>query len=75
MFHKSLPEAQAGDQLGALLRGVKKDQLRRGMVLCAPDSVKSHTTFKAQVRVREREGEREGGREGGKKERKGNRQK
>ena len=36
MFHKELPEGQAGDNLGALLRGVKREDLRRGMVLCAP---------------------------------------
>ena len=49
MFHKSLDFSQAGDQVGVLVRGVKKDDVRRGMVLCAPGSVKSHTSFKAQV--------------------------
>jgi len=49
MFHKSLDVAQAGDQLGALVRGVKRDDVKRGMVLCAPGTVKSHTKFKAQV--------------------------
>lgn len=49
MFHKSLEVGQAGDQLGALVRGVKRDDVRRGMVLCAPSTVKSHTKFNAQV--------------------------
>ena len=50
MFHKMLDQGQAGDQLGALVRGIKKEEIRRGMVLCQPGSVKSHTLFKAQVR-------------------------
>ena len=49
MFHKMLDQGQAGDQLGALVRGIKKEDIRRGMVLCQPGSVKSHTVFKAQV--------------------------
>ena len=48
-FRKSLDEGQAGDQLGALLRGVKKDEIRRGMVLCKPGSLSSHNKIKAQV--------------------------
>ena len=59
MFHKSLDEAQAGDQLGALVRGIKREELRRGMVLCAPGTVKAHTKFKAQVYILTKE---EGGR-------------
>ena len=59
MFHKSLEVGQAGDQLGALIRGVKRDEVRRGMVMCAPGSVKSHTKFNAQVYVLKKE---EGGR-------------
>lgn len=51
MFHKSLDEAQAGDQLGALIRGVKREDLRRGVVMCAPDTVKAYTKFKAQVYI------------------------
>ena len=51
MFHKNLDVAEAGDQLGALVRGVKRDDVKRGMVLCAPGTVKSHTKFKAQVSV------------------------
>lgn len=41
MFHQILEEAQAGDQLGALLRGVKRDEIRRGMIVCKPGSVKA----------------------------------
>ena len=49
MFHKMLDVGQAGDQLGALVRGVKRDDVRRGMVLCAPGTVKSHTKVNSQV--------------------------
>lgn len=49
MFHKLLERGEAGDNLGALVRGVKREDVRRGMVLCAPGSVKSHTKFEAQV--------------------------
>ena len=49
MFHKLLERGEAGDNLGALVRGVKREDVRRGMVLCAPGTVKSHTKFKAQV--------------------------
>ena len=59
MFHKSLDEGQAGDQLGALLRGIKREEVRRGMVLCAPGTVTPHSKFKAQVYVLKKE---EGGR-------------
>lgn len=41
MFHQILDEAQAGDQLGALVRGVKRDDIKRGMVMCKPGSVKA----------------------------------
>ena len=51
MFHKTLEEGQAGDQLGALVRGVKREDVKRGMVLCLPGTVKSHTKFRAQVIV------------------------
>lgn len=40
---------QAGDQLGALVRGVKREDVRRGMVLCPPGSLSSHTQLKGQV--------------------------
>lgn len=51
MFHKSLDVAQAGDQPGALIRGVKRDEIRRGMVMIAPGTVKPHKQFKAQVYI------------------------
>lgn len=51
MFHKSLDVAEAGDQLGVLVRGVKREEVRRGMVLCAPGTVKSHRVVKAQVYI------------------------
>ena len=59
MFHKSLEEGQAGDQLGALLRGVKREDVRRGQVLCQPGTVTPHSKFRAQVYVLKKE---EGGR-------------
>jgi len=59
MFRKSMDEAIAGDNIGLLLRGVEKDDLERGMVVCAPKSVTPHTKFKAQVYVLTKE---EGGR-------------
>jgi elongation factor Tu len=59
MFRKILDEAQAGDNVGLLLRGVDKKDLERGMVVAAPKSITSHTKFKAQVYVLTKE---EGGR-------------
>ena len=49
MFHKLLDRGEAGDNLGALVRGLKREEVKRGMVLCAPGTVKSHTKFEAQV--------------------------
>ena len=49
MFHKILEEAQAGDQLGALVRGIKRDDVRRGQVLVKPGTVKMHDNIQAQV--------------------------
>lgn len=49
MFHKNLDQGQAGDNMGALVRGVKREDIKRGMVLCAVGSVKSYTMIKAQV--------------------------
>lgn len=49
MFHKILEEAQAGDQLGALIRGIKREEMRRGMVLAKPGTVKAHDNVEAQV--------------------------
>ena len=60
MFHKLLPQAEAGDNIGALLRGIAKDGIRRGQVLAKPGSVNPHTTFKGNVYVLS---EKEGGRQ------------
>ena len=49
MFHKLLDRGEAGDNLGALVRGLKREEVKRGMVLCAPGTVKSHTKVEAQV--------------------------
>ncbi len=59
MFRKLLDFAEAGDNIGALLRGVNRDEIQRGQVLAKPGSVKPHTKFKAQVYVLSKE---EGGR-------------
>ena len=59
MFRKLLDQAQAGDNVGLLLRGVDKDELERGMVVAKPGSVMPHTKFKAEVYVLTKE---EGGR-------------
>ena len=59
MFRKELDEAIAGDNIGVLLRGVEKEQVRRGQVLAKPGSVTPHTEFEAQVYVLTKE---EGGR-------------
>ena len=59
MFRKSLDFAQAGDNIGALLRGVDRDQIERGQCLCKPGSVHPHTTFDGHVYVLKKE---EGGR-------------
>ena len=59
MFRKLLDEAQAGDNVGLLLRGVNKDDLERGMVIAAAGSVTPHTKFKAEVYILTRD---EGGR-------------
>ena len=49
MFHKSLDQGQAGDNLGALVRGIKREEVKRGMVLCAPGSVKAYKKCRTQV--------------------------
>jgi elongation factor Tu len=59
MFNKSMDSAQAGDNIGALLRGVKRDDIERGQVLAKPASITPHTRFKAEVYVLSKE---EGGR-------------
>ena len=62
MFNKTLEQGQAGDNVGALLRGVEKDDISRGQVICKPGSIKPHIKFKAQIYVLSKE---EGGRVGG----------
>ncbi len=59
MFRKLLDEAQAGDNIGALLRGVDKKEIERGQVLAKPGSINPHTKFKGQVYILKKE---EGGR-------------
>jgi len=59
MFRKLLPEGQAGDNAGLLLRGVNKDDIMRGMVICKPNSVTPHTNFTCEVYVLSKD---EGGR-------------
>ena len=60
MFRKLLDEGQAGDNVGLLFRGVEKEELLRGMVVCKPSSITPHTKFKAEVYVLTN---KEGGRE------------
>jgi elongation factor Tu len=59
MFRKILDRGEAGDNVGLLLRGVDKKEIKRGMVLAKPGSIKPHTTFKAEVYILKKE---EGGR-------------
>jgi elongation factor Tu len=59
MFHKQLDRAEAGDNAGILLRGTKRDEVERGMVLAKPGSIKPHKKFKCQVYVLKKD---EGGR-------------
>jgi len=59
MFRKLVDQGQAGDNIGALLRGTKKEDVERGQVLCKPGSITPHTKFKAEVYVLKKE---EGGR-------------
>ncbi len=59
MFRKLLDEGQAGDNIGALLRGVKRDEIERGQVLSKPGSITPHTNFKAECYILSKE---EGGR-------------
>ena len=59
MFNKLLDEGQAGDNIGALLRGTKREDIERGQVLCKPGSITPHTKFKAEVYCLKKE---EGGR-------------
>src|SRR2546430_3001421 len=59
MFRKILDEGRAGDNVGCLLRGTKREEIERGQVLCKPGSITPHTQFKAEVYVLKKE---EGGR-------------
>jgi elongation factor Tu len=59
MFRKLLDQGQAGDNIGLLLRGIKRDEIERGQVVCIPGSITPHTKFKAEVYVLTKE---EGGR-------------
>ncbi len=60
MFHKLMDSAEAGDNIGALLRGIQKNEIERGQVLCKPGSIHPHTKFVGQVYVLT---EKEGGRQ------------
>ena len=62
MFRKLLDQAQAGDNIGALLRGVQRNEIQRGQVLAKPGSITPHTKFKAEVYVLTKE---EGGKSHG----------
>jgi elongation factor Tu len=59
MFRKTLDTGQAGDNVGLLLRGIKKDEVERGQVVAKPGSITPHTKFKAEVYILNKE---EGGR-------------
>ena len=59
MFRKLLDQGQAGDNIGVLLRGIKRDEIERGQVLAAPKSITPHTKFKAEAYILTKE---EGGR-------------
>jgi len=59
MFNKTLNEGQAGDNVGILLRGIKREEIERGQVLAKPGSITPHTKFEAEVYVLSKE---EGGR-------------
>jgi len=59
MFRKLLDQGEAGDNIGALIRGIKREDVERGQVLCKPGSIKPHTEFDSEVYVLSKE---EGGR-------------
>lgn len=59
MFRKILDEGEAGDNVGLLLRGIDKDEIKRGMIIAHPNTIKPHTKFKAEVYILKKE---EGGR-------------
>ncbi len=62
MFNKSLDQGQAGDNVGILIRGIKRDEIQRGQVLAKPGSIKTHTEFEAEVYILSQD---EGGRHTG----------
>lgn len=62
MFKKSLPQGQAGDNVGVLIRGIKREEIERGQVLAAKGSIKPHTKFKAELYILSKD---EGGRHTG----------
>ena len=51
MFRKILDRGEAGDNVGLLLRGIEKEAIRRGMVICKPGTITPHTNFKAEIYV------------------------
>ena len=55
MFRKILDDGQAGDNVGLLLRGVDKKEIKRGQILAKPGSITPHTTFKAEVYILKKE--------------------
>jgi elongation factor Tu len=59
MFQKTLDQGQAGDNVGCLMRGVEKEDIQRGQVICKPGSIKPHMAFEAEIYVLTKE---EGGR-------------
>ena len=59
MFRKLLDQGEAGDNVGLLLRGIDKNEVKRGMVICHPGQIKPHSKFKAEVYILKKE---EGGR-------------
>jgi len=59
MFRKTMDQAEAGDNIGLLLRGIDKDDVKRGQVVAVPDSITPHTKFKGEIYVLTKE---EGGR-------------
>ena len=59
MFHKEMDQSEAGDNCGVLIRGIKKEEVQRGMVLCQPGSINPHTKFEAEIYILSKD---EGGR-------------
>ena len=55
MFRKLLDSGEAGDNIGALLRGVERDDVQRGQVLCKPGSITPHTEFECQAYILKKE--------------------